>query len=91
MLVLVFGIAVLGALGAGFLYPVWALFRWKGTWRALAGVPVIAVTLWTLKICADLSSDATSHNLLPFEYIIIAIFAGPYMAIVYLLRRIALR
>jgi hypothetical protein len=73
---------VLGALGACFLWPIWALFRWKGIWRALAGAPVIAVILWTLKIWRDLSLDPTSHNLLPFEYIIMAVIAAPYMAVV---------
>jgi hypothetical protein len=86
-----FGMIALAALAACFLWPAWGLLKWRGKWRALASVPVLAVALWTLKICADVSSDSTSHNLLPFEYVILAVFAGPYMAIVSLLRRFALR
>jgi hypothetical protein len=87
----VFGILVMGALAACFLWPVWGLIRWRGKWRALAALPLLLVGWHTLTIITDLSADPTSHNLLPFEYLELAVIVLPYMIVVWLFRRAARR
>jgi len=88
---IVFSVAVLGSLAACFVWPVWALIRWRGGWRALAVLPLGFVALWTIKDIVELSADPTSHNLLPFELIEAAVVVVVFMSIVSQLRRRALR
>jgi hypothetical protein len=78
----------LATLGAGLVGPVWGVVRWQGPWRLLAGLPLLAAGLWTLKVAVDLCLDSTSHNLLPFEYLLGAMVVGPYMAALWLVRRL---
>ena len=88
---LIFGVLVIGALAATFLWPLWGVLRWHGKWRAFAALPLAVVGWHTLTITRDLAVDSTSHNLLPFEYIELAVVVAPYMFIVWLRRRSALR
>ena len=88
---MVFGVAVLLSLLVCFLWPVWALIRWRGGWRALALMPLLFVALWTIKDIMELSADPTSHNLLPFELIEAAVVVAVFMSIVSQLRRRVLR
>jgi hypothetical protein len=87
----VFGVLLLGAVIVLFVWPIRSLILWRGKWRVLAALPLVAVGLKTLKVAADVSADRTSHNLLPFEYLILAAFIAPYMIVVWLLHRAALR
>jgi hypothetical protein len=91
VLVSVFGLAVLAALAACFIWPIWGVIRWRAKWRWLAAAPLALVVLKTLGIMVDFSRDRTSHNLLPFEYLMLATLVAPYMLIVWLLRRRALK
>jgi hypothetical protein len=77
----------LATVSAGLVWPIWGVARWQGKWRLLAGLPLLAAGLWTLKVAVDLCLDSTSHNLLPFEYILGAMAVAPYMAILWLVRR----
>ncbi|HVP34812.1 MAG TPA: hypothetical protein VMT09_14285 [Steroidobacteraceae bacterium] len=83
----VFGFMVLAALVAGFLWPLWALLRWRGRWRALAAIPFLFVVLWAAKDIVEISADPTSHNLLPFELIEAAVPVAIFMSILWVLRR----
>ncbi len=85
-----FGVMVLAALAACFLWPLWALLRWRGRWRALAALPLLFVVMWVVKDIVEISADPTSHNLLPFEFIEAAIPVAIFMGILWLLRRRAL-
>ena len=87
----VFGIMLLGALFVCVIWPLMGLIRWEGKWRWLASAPLVVTILKTASLSADLARDPTSHNLLPFEYLIIAAIATPYMLVVWLLRRKALK
>lgn len=86
-----FGIVALGALVAGFGWPVWGVIRWAGAWRAAAAVPLVAIVMWGLKDAYDLMIDRTSHNLLPFEFVIAAFVIVPYMVVVTLVRHVKLK
>jgi hypothetical protein len=86
----VFGVMVLTALVVCFAWPLWALFRWRGKWRALAALPMLFVVLWVIKDVVELSADPTSHNLLPFELIEAAGIVATFMSILWVLRRRAL-
>ena len=57
----------------------------------LAGLPLLAVVAWALKDAVDIHADPSSHNLLPFEYLEAAVLVTPYMLVVWLLYRKALR
>jgi hypothetical protein len=83
----VFALALLAAACACLLWPLWGVLRWRGIWRALAVLPLVAILVWGAKDYSDLQRDPTSHNLLPFEFLEAAVLIGPYMLIVWLLRR----
>jgi hypothetical protein len=86
-LVIVAGVALF----ASFAWPIWGLVRWTGRWRIAAAIPIAAGVMWALKDVVDLVRDSTSHNLLPFEFLIGAFFALPYMLVVTLVRRVRLK
>jgi len=79
------------ALFAGFAWPVWGIVRWRGGWRIAAAVPAAALGFWTIKDVFDIVSDRTSHNLLPFEFIIGGFLILPYMLVVTIVRRVRLK
>ncbi|HUO19759.1 MAG TPA: hypothetical protein VMU44_08305 [Steroidobacteraceae bacterium] len=87
----VFGVLVLGSLLVCCVWPLWALLRWRGAWRALAALPLTFVALWVIKDIVEISADPTSHNLLPFELIEAAVIVAVSMSILSLVRRRALR
>ncbi|HEX7964681.1 MAG TPA: hypothetical protein VF651_03085 [Gammaproteobacteria bacterium] len=87
LILVVFYVAILAALAACFVWPVWGVISWRDKWRWLAAAPLALVALKTLGIMLDFSRDRTSHNLLPFEYLMLAALVAPYMLIVWLLRR----
>ena len=82
---------MLVVLAAGLVWPIWGTLRWKGVPRIAAAVPLAAAVLWGLKDAIDLISDPTSHNLLPLEFALGAIVAGPYMLVVWIWRRLTLK
>jgi hypothetical protein len=85
-----FAVAALAALIACIVWPLWGTVRWQGPWRAAATLPLIVIALWAAKDVYDLSVDRTSHNLLPFEFVIAACGIVPYMLVVTLLRHVRL-
>ena len=68
---------LIAALALGFVVAQgWALVRWQGIWRWLAGVPLLLVSVVVLRIIVDTSADPTSHNLWPFEVLGVMVLAG---------------
>ena len=87
--VLVSGL-VLGALAVGVLglvTPLLGIWRWRGGWRLAAAVPAMLMSFVILRLLIDLSLDATSHNLWPFEILA----AGALNSLVMLCMAIARR
>ena len=80
--------AAFGVLAAGLVWPIWGVVRWRGGWRVAASVPLAAALLWAAKDAYDVSLDSTSHNLLPFEFLIGAAVAAPYMIVVGVAKRL---
>jgi len=62
-----FMLTALGLLVGGLAGPAWALWKWRGAWRAAAAVPVAMMAFVVLRIVVDVARDPTSHNLWPFE------------------------
>lgn len=87
----IFAVMLLGTLSVCVIWPIYGLIKWQGKWRWLAGAPLAVTLLKTASLSADLARDPTSHNLLPFEYLMIGAMAAPYMIIVWLLRRKSLK
>jgi len=54
---------------AGFAWPAWGVWKWRGGWRLAAALPIAAMTFVALRIVIDTARDPTSHNLWPFEII----------------------
>lgn len=67
-----FMLLMLGLAAAGIGWPLWALWRWRGGWRWLAAAPAAAVAFVLLRIVLDTARDPTSHNLWPFEVVMVA-------------------
>jgi hypothetical protein len=63
----VFMLAVLAVLFGGVGLPVWAVWKWRGPWRAAAAVPLAGMAFVVVRILVDTARDPTSHNLWPFE------------------------
>lgn len=59
---------LLGLLGVA--APAWALWRWRGGWRLAAALPAGLMALVVLRIVLDTARDPTSHNLWPFEVLV---------------------
>jgi len=64
-----FMLTMLGLLVAGFAWPAWGVWKWRGGWRLAAALPIAAMTFVALRIVIDTARDPTSHNLWPFEII----------------------
>jgi hypothetical protein len=86
-LVSIVGLLALVVVVGGFVWPIYGTIRWRGAWRIAAAAPLAAGVLWTLKDAYDLVLDSTSHNLLPFEYVIGAAVTVPYMILVSIWRK----
>jgi hypothetical protein len=85
---IVFGFALL--LGVPLAYAwvqVLLLRRWVGGWRLAAALPLAGCAVWAVNFAWDVTSDATSHNLFPFEILIGAGVALLYLGCLAALRR----
>ena len=84
-------LAVLGVSAGvfgGLLAPWWALWRWRGAWRLAAGVLVALIVFTAPRIVLGVRADPTSHNLWPFELLILGVFNAAALLGMALLRRI---
>lgn len=62
--------------------------RWRGAWRILALLPLVALVLWAGFIVVGVAQDPTSHNLWPFELILWAAGAFAALGLLALIKRI---
>lgn len=63
---------LMGALGlAGVGAPLWCVWKWRGGWRVAAAIPAGVVLFVVLRIVVDTARDPTSHNLWPFEILMV--------------------
>ena len=82
---LMIGVLVLG--GCGFVLPVRALLRWRGGWRMAAAVPAALMGLVVVRLIVGVSRDPTSHNLWPFEILMVGLLSTVIMVLLTLARR----
>jgi hypothetical protein len=87
LLVSLFGIAVLVLGVCGFVMPVRALLRWRGGWRMAAAVPAALMGFVVVRLIIGVSIDPTSHNLWPFEILIVGLLSTVIMVVLTLARR----
>jgi hypothetical protein len=66
-----------------------ALYRWEGIARKLAWLSALVAGLYVAKFALDVSSDPTSHNLLPFELIVVSLIGLAYLGVCALGRKVA--
>jgi hypothetical protein len=86
-----FGFAVLGLIAVGVLGPLWAMWKWRGTWRWLAALPFLVMAFVLGRVVIDSSRDPTSHNLWPFEVLMFGGGGLAFFAVLVVLRRILRR
>jgi hypothetical protein len=91
VLVPIVSVVAFGLMIASLAWPAWGIIRWRGVWRYAAMMPFAAAVLWALKVVYDVGADPSSHNLLPFEFLIGSILVGPYMLVVTIWKRLATR
>ena len=76
------------ALGlAGMGLPLWCAWKWRGRWRLAAAVPAGVVVFVVLRIVIDTARDPTSHNLWPFEVLMVGTGALVAIGALKLMRR----
>ncbi len=79
---------VMVALGvAGIGVPLWCVWKWRGAWRIAAAIPAAAVVFVVLRIVIDTARDPTSHNLWPFEVLMVGTGALLGIGVLKLVRR----
>jgi hypothetical protein len=81
------GVLALGV--GGLVLPVRALVRWRGGWRLAAVVPTALMGFVVVRLIVGVSIDPTSHNLWPFEILIVGLLSVVVMAVLMLLRKLA--
>lgn len=72
----------------GIAWPIWGWLKWQGGWKLLAGLPLAVFAAWILFIAFGVALDPTSHNLWPFELLMLAGGTFPYMVVVAIVRRL---
>jgi len=87
LLVSLLGIAVLVLGVCGFVMPVGALVRWRGGWRMAAAVPAALMGFVVIRLLVGISIDPTSHNLWPFEILMVGLLSTVIMVLLTLARR----
>ena len=78
-------VPVLGILGL--VAPVWAMRRWRGGWRVAAALPLVALGFVLVRIIVGVAFDPTSHNLWPFEILMVTIPGLIFIAVLALVKR----
>jgi hypothetical protein len=75
----------IGVIGLG--APAWGLWRWRGGWRLAAAVPAAAVAFVIVRIVIGTAIDPTSHNLWPFEVLMVGALSVVVMAALWVARK----
>jgi hypothetical protein len=66
-----------------------ALRRWEGIARKLAWVSALAAVIYVAKFAIDVSVDPSSHNMLPFELILVSLIGLGYLGVCAVGRKVA--
>src|SRR5215470_7901082 len=82
---LMIAVLVLGV--CGFVMPVRALVRWRGGWRMAAAMPAALMGFVVIRLVVGVSIDPTSHNLWPFEILMVGLLSTVIMVLLTLARR----
>ena len=67
--------------------PVRALVSWRGGWRMAAAVPAALMGFVVIRLLVGISIDPTSHNLWPFEILMVGVLSTVIMVLLTLARR----
>lgn len=78
-----FACGILGLVG-----PAWCIWRWQGGWRLAAAVPGAIMALFVLRLLVDAARDPTSHNLWPFEVLMVGGLSTVIIGILLVARRL---
>jgi hypothetical protein len=81
-----FGVLALGL--GGLIVPIYCVWKWRGSWKIAAAVPLAIVAFVVGRILIDTARDPTSHNLWPFEILIWCALALAGIAALWVARRV---
>ena len=84
-----FMLTVLALLIAGLAWPAWAMWKWRGGWRAASAIPMVVMGFVVLRVIFDTARDPTSHNLWPFEILMWGAASFAFMFVLKIVRRFA--
>jgi len=87
LLLSLFTIVVLVLGVGGLVMPVRAVLRWRGGWRVAAAVPAALMGFVIVRLIVGVAIDPTSHNLWPFEILIVGLLSSIIMVVLTLARR----
>jgi hypothetical protein len=82
-----FMLAVLVLLLCGLAAPIWGLWKWHGRWRVAAAAPGVLMAFIVLRILIGTAIDPTSHNLWPFEILMVGAVSLAIMLVLTIARR----
>jgi hypothetical protein len=83
-----FMLTVLVLLLCGLAAPMWGLWKWRGGWRMAAAVPGVLMAFIVLRILLGTAIDPTSHNLWPFEILMVGAVSLCIMIALTIARRV---
>ena len=89
LLVTLFMWVVLALVVCGVVLPLRALVRWRGGWRVAATVPAALVAFVILRLILGTWMDPSSHNLWPFELLMVGGLSVAIMIVLMLLRKLS--
>lgn len=72
-----------------FTAPAWGLWRWRGGWRWAAAAPAAVMAFIVLRIIIDGVRDPTSHNLWPFEILMMGAGSVLFMLVLVVARKVS--
>lgn len=80
--------AVLLVLVGAIAWPIRARRRWSGGWRTAATVPLAVIGFVVVRIIVGTAMDPTSHNLWPFEIVLVGAASIAAMVVLVIARRV---
>ena len=82
-MLVMFACGILGLVG-----PAWCIWHWQGGWRLAAAVPGTIMAFFVLRLLFDAARDPTSHNLWPFEVLMVGGLSTVIIGILLVARRL---
>ena len=88
MMEYVFLLVILALVFAFVFVEIKTLRRWKGVWRFVAFLPILALAYIITQITVDILRDRTAHNLWPFEIVMWSVGGLVFLGLLHLIHKL---